>query len=521
MTKRLYFALIILMSISLSGIITMQVYWISESIEVKQQQFSQLITQSLKSVSNDLQSIDIRNFADRYKKAIKGINISNDRSSDLIRGIDNKGSIIDKNKNGLASQINTVDLDIILTEFRRTNNVIIKIENKKNNTNDNRGVDLQNYFNDKDSLNFAQISLIYDKYKKLGNAISIRKRVSKELLERLISRHLSENNISTRFEYAILNNGLITPIYSNRYSISKEEFSIPIFSDEYGLSSYSLNLELPNKKDYVLSSMWVMLALSILFTLIIIITYASALYLIFKHKKTSDVKTDFINNMTHELKTPIATISLSIDAIVNPKIISNKEKVFHYARVIKEENKRMNDQIENVLRISRLEKNELDLNKQEVSLNELVEEAINHLLIIVEDRQGSIEFDLDADPDTCFIDPLHFENVLVNMLDNANKYSVEAPRINISTYNELNNVVIEISDKGLGIDKDMQDKVFDKFFRVTTGNIHNIKGQGLGLAYVKKIIDGHNGTITVNSTKGSGSTFTIKVPQIKINKISL
>jgi two-component system phosphate regulon sensor histidine kinase PhoR len=233
-----------------------------------------------------------------------------------------------------------------------------------------------------------------------------------------------------------------------------------------------------------------------------------------KQRHISEIKTDFINNMTHEFKTPIATINLALDAIKNPKVIEEKEKVFRYLQMIKDENKRMHAQVENVLQISRLEKRELDITKEVTNINDIVEIAIDHVNLIVEDRQGTINIQLNANQTNVLLNDVHFTSVLVNILENAIKYSPERPIIDVSTENVKNFIIIKIKDQGLGISKASQKKIFDKFYREHTGDIHNVKGHGLGLAYVKRIVDDHHGEVMVESEKGKGSTFIIKLPLI-------
>ncbi len=218
--------------------------------------------------------------------------------------------------------------------------------------------------------------------------------------------------------------------------------------------------------------------------------------------------------MTHEFKTPIATINLALDAIKNPKIIEDKEKVQRYLQMIKDENKRMHAQVENVLRISKLEKNELDISKEPTDVNEILENAIEHISLIVEDREGVINTHFNANRTTILLNEMHFTNVLVNILDNAIKYSPEAPIIDIYTENIKDFILIKIQDQGSGMSKIAQKRVFEKFYREHTGDLHNVKGHGLGLAYVKQIVDDHNGQIFVESEKGKGSTFILKMPLI-------
>lgn len=257
-----------------------------------------------------------------------------------------------------------------------------------------------------------------------------------------------------------------------------------------------------------------MIVLSIIFTSVIILAFSNAIYQLKKQRQISQIKTDFINNMTHEFKTPIATINLALDAIKNPKIMDSKDKVLRYLAMIKDENKRMHAQVENVLRISKLEKNELNISKDRVKLHDLIEDAITHVQLIVEDKNGYIQTHLNALSSSVLANETHFTNVIVNILDNAIKYSENEPKIDVHTENTNNSILLKITDQGSGMSKQVQKRVFEKFYREHTGNVHNVKGHGLGLAYVKRIIDDHQGQISLESEKGKGSTFTIKLPLI-------
>ncbi|GAK75796.1 two-component system sensor histidine kinase [Nonlabens ulvanivorans] len=265
-----------------------------------------------------------------------------------------------------------------------------------------------------------------------------------------------------------------------------------------------------------MSSVLGMAGLSLVFTLIIVIAYSSAISQLFQQRQISQIKTDFINNMTHEFKTPIATINLALDSLKHPKISSDPEKVANYLRMIREENKRMHSQVENVLRISKLEKNDLDIQKENLDLNDVLEDSISHIALILEQRGGSLHRHFGALRTTVLANESHLSNVFVNVLENAIKYTdeSEAPVIDIYTENVRDKIVIKVRDQGIGMSKTAQRKVFQKFFREHTGNIHNVKGHGLGLAYAQRIVDDHHGDIYVESEKGQGSTFIINLPLI-------
>ena len=256
------------------------------------------------------------------------------------------------------------------------------------------------------------------------------------------------------------------------------------------------------------------LLLSLLFIFIIIIAFSSSLYQLIRQKKISEIKTDFINNMTHEFKTPIATINLALDSIRNPKILGDDEKVLRYIQMIRDENKRMHAQVENVLRISRLEKNQIEISKETVDVHDIIDDAISHVNLLIKDRKGNINTHFEAITSEISGNEFHLTNVVVNMLENALKYSLGSPKIDVYTESTNKFFLFKIKDEGIGMSKVVQKQVFDKFYREQKGNIHDVKGHGLGLAYVKEIVDKHHGTVFVESEKGKGSIFTVKLPLI-------
>ncbi len=310
-------------------------------------------------------------------------------------------------------------------------------------------------------------------------------------------------------------NDLATTVVSDNFTLEREStYGVPLFVNDEFNTNYKLYVNFSDKKKFVLSAVMGMAILSLVFTTVIIFTYASALRQLLRQRQISQIKTDFINNMTHEFKTPIATINLALDSIKNPKIINNEEKVLRYIKMIRDENKRMHGQVENVLRISRLEKNQIEINKEAADIHDIIEEAITHVSLLVLDKKGTITTHFTAIQAEVLANQFHMTNVLVNMLENALKYSVEAPKIDVYTESTNKNLIIKIKDEGIGMSKQAQKYIFDKFYREQKGNIHDVKGHGLGLAYVKEIIENHQGTVFVDSEKGKGSTFTIKLPLI-------
>jgi two-component system, OmpR family, phosphate regulon sensor histidine kinase PhoR len=365
------------------------------------------------------------------------------------------------------------------------------------------------------NLNVLDNALFEISAKDVLSAMPLEERVSSDVLQKLIKKELEEYGVNTKFEFGIYSNGIATKIKSNAFKFDKNAtYSIPILIDNEGNEKYKLLVTFPHKKKFLLSDLVSITLLSIIFTLIIIIAYSSALNQLIRQRQISEIKTDFINNMTHEFKTPIATINLALDAIKNPKIIDEKEKVLRYLQMIRDENKRMHAQVENVLRISKLEKKELDIVKESNNVEDIINDAIDHVNLILEDREGTITNHFNATRTSVLINDVHFTNVIVNILENAIKYSPNIPIIDIYTENIKDMILIKIKDNGLGMSKVAQKRIFEKFYREHTGDIHNVKGHGLGLAYVKRIVEDHNGQVYVESEKGKGSTFIIKIPLI-------
>ncbi len=283
-----------------------------------------------------------------------------------------------------------------------------------------------------------------------------------------------------------------------------------------GLVPYEhLILIVPDFKTQVWTSIIWMLVGSVIFTFIIIAAFALTVQTLLRQRKLSQIKTDFINNMTHEFKTPLATISLAVDALRNEKVQANPEKMGYFSGIIKEENKRMNKHVETILQAALLDKQELKLNMQKVHAQDLLQNALNNHRLQIEDKQGVVETNFQAKNDLILADENHFTNMLSNLVDNAIKYSKEDLLLKVSLTNHGKHVCIKIEDNGIGMNKETVKRIFEKFYRAHTGNIHNVKGFGLGMSYVKTVVDVHQGKIKVDSTLGKGSCFTVEVPFVR------
>lgn len=526
MNKLFFRLLVVLMSLSLIGIILVQVYWFNTSFQNNDEQFKFHVKQVIGNVADKLQQQEAYSFYDKYN-----------HYKDSTGKIPKKNDLLEfyyVQKNPRTNKTIIYSNSIISEDYNISSTLFDKKFDSERFKNFNSKRVTEVYNNNKIDNSVVQQSLVPDVrieksgnldvldnaqfeifFKDIASAMPLEERVSKETLQKLIKKELEEYGVNTKFEFGIYSNNLATKIKSDDFKYDKNAtYSIPIFTDNEGNSKYQLLVTFPYKKKFLLSELVSITILSIIFTLIIVIAYSSTLNQLIRQRHISEIKTDFINNMTHEFKTPIATINLALDAIKNPKIINDKEKVYKYLQMIRDENKRMHAQVENILRISKLEKKELDISKESNNIHDVINDAIEHVNLILEDRQGTITSHFDATRTTVLINDVNFTNVIVNILENAIKYSPNVPKIDVFTENVKDMVIIKVKDNGVGMGKAAQKRIFEKFYREHTGDIHNVKGHGLGLAYVKRMVEDHNGQVYVESEKGKGSTFIIKLPLI-------
>ncbi|NSL88607.1 sensor histidine kinase [Chitinophaga solisilvae] len=362
----------------------------------------------------------------------------------------------------------------------------------------------------------------------------VRKFFKLQELRNLIATNMRKNHLDTsNFEFAIIvpqtslgadlqlkSPGFVKMLQENEKdsldATNHRKYQIQIVPLEdamnIGPDTESLMVIMPTD-DSIAKQLGIMITGGILFTMIIVTAFALTIRTLLNQKKLSEIKSDFINNMTHELKTPLATISLAIDAIGNEKVLSKPDKIQYFSGIIKEENKRMNKQVESILQSALLEKDEIGLKLQATDVHNVIRNTTDNLQLQLASRNGVVDLQLDAINPVIMADDVHFSNVIFNLLDNAIKYSNENLEIRIQTYNTRKSLVLVITDNGIGMSRDTISRIFEKFYRAHTGNVHNVKGFGLGLTYVKAIVDAHKGKIKVESTLGKGSKFTLEFLQ--------
>ena len=347
----------------------------------------------------------------------------------------------------------------------------------------------------------------------IENAVTI---INPIYLDSIIKEEFINMCIQIDYEYGVYQKD------DNTFIIKNDKFKNELIESHHYTSlsclmtpdRYILSIYFPQEKNWLLGQMLRWILLSALFLIIVVLSFSYVMLSLVRQKKLSEMKTDFVNNLTHEFKTPIATISLASEMLLKPSINELPEKITKYANIIYDENTRLKNQVEQVLQIAVLDKGTFKLRKKEMNVHEIIDLAVDNFEMLIKQREGKIIKNLDATKFIIFADPIHFTNIIHNLIDNANKYSPDSPEILIKTKNESNGILISIEDKGVGISQENQKQVFRKFFRVHTGNIHDVKGFGLGLYYVNTIIEAHNGTIKIFSELKKGTRLEMYFPFI-------
>lgn len=349
---------------------------------------------------------------------------------------------------------------------------------------------------------------------------SIYDRINYQILDSLLKYEIKMKGIEIPFEYGI--SSLENPNYlhyasSMKYKMTglkneKDTYTVSLFPNDYSNSENYLRVYFPNQDRYIIRNIWMMYATSLLLILVVLGCFYVAVSTIVKQKQLADIKNDFINNMTHEFKTPISTISLATQMLGDEAVAASPTIFKRYLGIIQDENKRLGSQVEKVLQTAQMERGEVKLKLGTVNVHQIIERVLENISPQIELREGIIDVDLQAENVEIQADEVHLTNIIFNLLDNANKYSPEKPIIKITTEDTEKGLSIKVIDQGIGMTKDSIKNIFEKFYRVPTGNVHDVKGFGLGLSYVKKMVEEHHGKINVQSKLGEGSEFEVVLP---------
>ncbi len=531
MNKKILTGLVILMGISLLGIIAVQVYWFSNSVNVRNELFDRSVNEAMNKAvrrmetGNDLKII--RHFSVGDSSIVtEGFYLPPPPTPPPVPEAEDIEVVV---KRDTIHQI---------VELRTTGNQLKKKKSFTVHADSFTGkgkkpvLITENFIGpENDSMIVMNLSgqnvAINQKLKqlkKLSNQLKVEykgwasgKTIDEKLLRKLLREEFDDRAIPIDFTFSIDSGDSIAYKVVNKGE-SLKWYKVNMFPNDIFRKNLELALFFPERDQFIGRKTTWLLGLSVIFTLIIFFTFYWSIYLIVRQKKISEMKSDFINNMTHEFKTPIATISIAADSITNEKVIREEEKVRFFAGMIRKENIRMNEQVERILQIARLDRKEYEFNFQPADVHKLIEDAIDGILLQVEKRGGKIETSLEASNPVVMTDPVHFTNLIYNLLDNANKYSAQEPVIKVKTENNPKGIFISVEDNGIGMTKAVQSRIFDKFYRLPSGNVHNVKGFGLGLSYVKAILEANAGTIKVWSEPGKGSRFVVFIP-FQINHV--
>jgi len=526
MQKRTLWIITVVLSITLIGLIFVQVYWIKNAIEIKHEQFKQLVSNGLDNIVKEIENREM------VYKVVNEIEPYQDISISGSPSVNYRLNEI----NQRAFSLSTTDKEKEIFIFRNTDSLSI---NKQLQALSSQNMQFNNItnmqFGDlKKKQSLGKLQITSDFSEKLDNRtvfvenivnkliqidVDLKDRIDKKTIEEIIHKTFNNLGIDINVEYAVTRNNEEIVYQSDQYNVNVEveKFSSRLFPNDVFAKNNFLNIYFPDERTFIFKSTGFMAFSSIFLTLVIILGFSLSIHIMFKQKRLSLIKNDFVNNMTHELKTPISTISLASQMLKDKSIPIETKNMDYISGIIDDESKRLSYQVEKVLKTALFDQGQIKLKRKKLNLHHIIENVVNNFEIQVKNRNGQIIQNLKAINSIFWVDEVHFTNIIFNLLDNAVKYSDGTPEITISTTNNKEGINIFIADNGIGIRKQDQKKVFDQFYRVSTGNVHDVKGFGLGLSYVKKIVEEHDGFIELESELKKGTKFKIFIPNNHIN----
>ena len=532
MKKPFISILIAAITIVLIGLVGMQLFWINNAVHLKEEEFTRDVNDALGDLVAKLEKEEAIDKLRSHEEG-KFLFFDDDSLMNLQNDIPDSGMaylvVKDIQKEG-----SNVEIKIIEERGgERVTKVITHNADESDSANLSELVDAKLNFNYRkpQSTGFQnemdstiqqrmvhKTAFVGDIVKKLFQVNmfeGIEDRINEHMLDSMLSMGLQNKGIHAEFRFAVFDAAdkmLFSSTDTDAKQLNASAFKARLFPNDIIEAPNYIKLFFPNQKTYLLKTMWWMLLVSGVFILAIIFIFYYSVFTIIKQKKLSEIRNDFINNMTHELKTPISTISLACEALNDPQFTENEETSKRYVNMISHENKRLGVMVQNVLQSAVFDKGKFKLKKEDVDVHRLIQDVVEKISMQVKEKEGVITMKMEATQNIIKADEVHFTNVIYNLLDNANKYSPEKPEITISTKNENGGLLVEVEDMGIGISKEHQKKVFDRLYRVPTGNIHNVKGFGLGLSYVKVILEKHGGEVGLESQENIGSKFRIFLP---------
>jgi len=519
MSRRGIWILTGLMSFALLGLLVVQTQWVRNALEVKQQHFIQMVNRSLIDVIHNFEEqetrMEIANELSAFNDSVP-VNIVLERSGAQGNQIISFGSrstfyfsdqgakFIGESHFSLNDSILYIVDENAIPPLRGSVDQPISVERLRNNM-------LREKAKVEDK--YIMVEKVVDQI--MNTPRPIEQRIIPVQMYLAIKNELKRRDIDLDFEFAIRrpDNSIFFKTPGFQTYTKARIFQWQLFPGDLEVKKNFITLYFPSDRKFLYKSLGWMGSSSILLTVIIMLVFSLTLYIIFRQKKLSEMKTDFVNNMTHELKTPISTISLASQMIKDTSVIRDQKNMDHLSKVIEDETIRLGFQVEKVLQMAIFDRGKIALKKTKMDVHRLIANVRDNFSLQVRNKNGQIVLDFQAENPNLHVDELHFTNVLSNLIDNAIKYCSKEPVIKISTREERGGLAISIEDNGMGISKENLKRIFDKFYRVSTGNIHNVKGFGLGLSYVKKILEVHGATIHAESQINKGTTFRIWFPR--------
>lgn len=523
------------MALALTGLTAVQVYWIKNAVTLREKQFNQAVSEALGNVAYNFEKqrvakslarqMDLQNRRMFLFRKLDSIGAANRMSFDSLRysyGFDNNFDFSGMDDNfeiNITEQVTQDSSGHFVTKTRKRT-FGPKGLKESSPVNNHPEAELALAMKNKTNEWVWQKSEILDQiFKEMlsFNTFEDDSRIDTKILDSLIGEELAAKGIQTDYDFAILDPFKKILFTQGGEETPDEKFiqsshKVNLFQGNIFANPNYLSVHFPHRQQYLLKTLWAMLLTSALFMLVIILSFSYTVSTVFKQKKLSEIKNDFINNMTHELKTPISTISLACQVLEDHEVEKTPAMVENYIKVINEENKRLGLVVESVLQTAIIDKGELKLKPEIVDMHEVIENLVNNMKIQADKVGGTITTDLKAEKCVIHADKVHITNIIMNLIDNSLKYCEQNPLVKIATKSYSEGISISVEDNGIGISPENQKKIFDKLYRVPTGNIHNVKGFGLGLSYVKAIVEKHNGTINLVSEPGKGSRFAIFLP---------
>lgn len=521
MNKKQIWLLVSIIFLTSVGLIFVQTLWIRNSLKIKEDELSDQLNETIHQVIQDIQQSEILTQTERT------ISPFGDKE-DISPYYEDQYNVVKKtrlslhtvSKNEKIYYLDSKDTTKFIKQVKGAigQNEVSSIVSNAYKNKEKGDPSIQNServrfpINERYKKRTVFISETIDKHIRIEEPIS--QRVNKNQIDSLIRLELKKRGIRIPFEFAVTDEGANNIFKSDKFERNPEDALTvhqQISPEGYTRTSF-LHVNFPNTQKVAFKSMAMLAAMSVGLTLIIIFTFSLTLLVIFRQKKLAEIKNDFVSNMTHELKTPISTISLAAQMLQDKSLPSMSKNFDQLSKIVGDESKRLGFLVEKVLQMAIFDKGKLKLKLKEIDIHAIASKVCDNIDIQIAHRKGILERSFLAEKCTIFADEVHVTNIIANLLDNALKYSKKVPKIKLSTYNKDEGIVIEVKDNGIGISKENIKRIFEQFYRVPTGNVHNVKGFGLGLSYVKKIAEAHGGQIWANSELGSGSTFSIYIP---------